>query len=187
MDSAEKLDKQLLDSALTIHSPSKLAVLARPDRPEDAAKVHPVGLKRLLGVLGRAFDYIVIDSLLSLDPVSTTAIQAADEIILVMQVNVPSAKNAERFIGALRRLGVEQQRITLVANRYARNACNINPQEIERMLDMKIAWLLPEDSRSAVAASDFGEPLVLRSPRAGISTSLHHLAHRFNGKASHTN
>jgi Flp pilus assembly CpaE family ATPase len=30
--------------------------------------------------------------------------------VLVMQLNVPSAKNAERFVGALRRMGVERPR-----------------------------------------------------------------------------
>ena len=34
-------------------------------------------------------------------------LQAADVNLLVMQLNVPSAKNAERFVGVLRRMGVE--------------------------------------------------------------------------------
>ena len=59
MDSAEKVDKQLLDNALAIHPNSGLAILARPDLPEDTQRVNQPGLQRLLGVLGRMFDYVV--------------------------------------------------------------------------------------------------------------------------------
>src|SRR6185312_13574133 len=39
MDSAEKVDKQLLDNALVVHAKSQLAILARPDLPEDSLRV----------------------------------------------------------------------------------------------------------------------------------------------------
>src|SRR5436305_327931 len=56
MDSAEKVDKQLLDNALAVHRGSGLAILARPDLPEDSQRVNQPGLHRLLSVLGRVFD-----------------------------------------------------------------------------------------------------------------------------------
>src|SRR5436853_3796091 len=61
MESAEKVDKQLLDNALAIHKTSGLAILARPDLPEDTLRVNQVGMHRLLGVLGRMFDYVLLD------------------------------------------------------------------------------------------------------------------------------
>ena len=48
MDSAEKVDKQLLDNALAIHQKSNLAILARPELPEDTQRVNPAGVQRLL-------------------------------------------------------------------------------------------------------------------------------------------
>src|SRR5207302_1352060 len=48
IDSGEKLDKQLLDNALAVHAGSGLAVLARPELPEDTQRVKPQGLSRLL-------------------------------------------------------------------------------------------------------------------------------------------
>jgi ornithine carbamoyltransferase len=58
MESAEKVDKQLLDNALVIHQKSQLGILARPDLPEDTQRVNPAGIQRLFGVLGRMFDAI---------------------------------------------------------------------------------------------------------------------------------
>ena len=56
MDAAEKLDKQLLDNALTIHKKSGVAILSRPDLPEDTQRVNQSGLVRLLNMLSRVFD-----------------------------------------------------------------------------------------------------------------------------------
>ena len=59
-------------------------------------------------------DDVLIDSTMSTDPIYSAALQMADLNILVMQLNVPSAKNTERFVGAMRRMGVDTGKITIV-------------------------------------------------------------------------
>ena len=54
-------------------------------------------------VLTRMFDYVVIDSTMSVDPIYSLTLNHATLTLVVTQLNVPSAKNAERFVGALRR------------------------------------------------------------------------------------
>ncbi len=184
MDSAEKVDKAMLDNALTIHEGSNLAILARPELPEDTQRVNQPGLTRLMNVLGRVFDYVVVDSIMSIDPIYSTAIHSADVNLIVMQLNVPSAKNAERFVGALRRMGIEASKIRIVVNRYVKKGCDIEPDEVERALGLKISWLVPNDFKNAIGAINFGEPVVLRAPRSEISTSLNGLAGALNGKTS---
>lgn len=183
MDSADRVDKQLLDNALTVHPGSSLAILARPELPEDTQRVNPAGMQRLLGVLGRTFDYVVMDSIMSIDPNYAAAIQASDINLIVMQLNVPSAKNAERFVGALRRMGIESSKIKIVVNRFVKKGCDIEPEEVERALGLKISWMVPNDFKNAIAAINFGEPVVLRAPRAEISTSLYGLAGMLNGRS----
>jgi pilus assembly protein CpaE len=182
MDSADKVDKQLLDNALTIHRASGVAILARPELPEDTQRVNVQGLQRLLNILNRMYDHVVIDSLMSIDPIYTTAIQAADINLIVMQLNVPSAKNAERFVGALRRMGIESNKIRIVANRYVKKGCDIEPDEVERALGLKIAWMIPNDFKNAIGAINYGEPVVLRAPRSEMSVSLAGLAQMLQHK-----
>ncbi len=129
MDSGDKVDKQLLDNALTMHHTSGLAILSRPELPEDTQRVTPSGTHRLLGLLGRVFDYVVIDSVMSIDPVYQTAISGADVNLFVMQLNVPkSAKNAERMVGCLRRMGIESTKIRIVVNRYVKKGATSSPR-----------------------------------------------------------
>jgi pilus assembly protein CpaE len=185
MESADTVDRQLLDNALTIHQNSKLAILARPELPEDTQRVTVQGVNRLLGVVGRMFDYVVIDSLMSIDPIYTTTIQASDVNVVVMQLNVPSARNTERFVGALRRMGIEAAKIRVVVNRFEKKGWDIEPGEVERALGLKIAWMVPNDFKNAIGAINFGEPVVLRAPRADMSVSLRELAGALNGHAAH--
>jgi pilus assembly protein CpaE len=184
MDANIKLDKQLLDNALSLHPGSGLAILARPDMPEDALRVNQIGFSRLLSILGRMYDYVVIDSLMNISPLYSTAIQAADQNLFVMQLNVPSAKNTERFIGALRRIGIHSDKMRIVVNRFVKKGWDIAPDEVERSLGLKISWLIPNDFKNAIAAINFGQPVVLRAPRAEMSESLFGLADSITGKTA---
>jgi pilus assembly protein CpaE len=182
MDAAEKLDKQLLDNALTIHKKSGVAILSRPDLPEDTQRVNQSGLVRLLNMLSRVFDYVVVDSLMSISPMYASLLQGSETNMLVMQLNVPSAKNAERFVGALRRMGIDSAKICTVVSRFVKKGNDIEPAELERSLGIKVSWLVPNDFKNAMAAINFGEPVVLRAPRSEISTSLVQLAGLLSAK-----
>jgi len=182
MDAAEKADPTLLSNALAIHKSSGTAILARPDLPEDTQRVTAAGLQRLLTMLGRMFDYVVLDSVMSVDPLYAAAIAAADMNVIVAQLNIPSTKNAERFVGALRRRGIEGSKIRLVINRYVKKGSDIEPEEVERVMGLKLAWTIPNDFKNAITAINLGEPVVIRAPKSEIATSLVGLTATLTGK-----
>lgn len=183
-----RLDRQLVDNALILHKPSSLSVLARPELPEDGLRVDAAGLNRLLETMADGLDYIVIDSVMSVAPLWAAAVKASDVVVLVVQLTVPSIRNLSRYLGALRRMGVEvgdgaeTGNVRLIANRFAKRGNEVAPEAAEKALGMKLSWMVPNDYRNASAATNYGEPVVLRSPRAEISTSLGQLAHLLNGR-----
>ncbi|MEM8873467.1 MAG: AAA family ATPase [Planctomycetota bacterium] len=183
MDNAQQVDPQVLDRALWVHENSGLNILPRPDLPEDTQRINQAGINKLMNLLGRMFDYTVVDSVMSIDPVYSTTIQLADMNVIVMQLNVPSARNAERFVGTLRRMGVESSKIKVVVNRYVKKGWDINPREVEKALGLEIAWMVPNDFKNAIAAINYGEPVVLRAPRSEISQSLRQFANSINALA----
>ncbi len=182
MESGDTLDKTLLDNALAVHQASGLSVLARPDLPEDTLRVKPVGFTRLLNVLSRIFDYVVLDSVMSIDPLYSAVVQAADVNVIVMQLNVPSAKNAERFVGTLRRRAIDAHKMKIVANRFIKKGWDIEPAEVERTLGLKIAHFIPNDFKTAITAINLGEPFVVRAPKSDLSRSHVELAELLSGK-----
>jgi pilus assembly protein CpaE len=179
MDTGDKIDRQLLDNALTTHAASKLSVLARPEMPEDTQRVNQAGLNRLVGILGRTFEYVVIDSLMSISPIYASLLNAADYNVVVMQLNVPSVRNTERFVTALRRIGIAPEKIRVVVNRYVKKGWDIEPSEVERALGIKLQWLIPNDFKNAIGAINYGEPVVLRAPKCEMTQSLNNLAASF--------
>jgi pilus assembly protein CpaE len=130
------------------------------------------------------FDYIVLDSLMSTAPLYVAAVQNADVNVLVMQLNVPGTRNAERFIGAMRRMGVEPHKVKVVVSRFNRKSTDLAAAEVEKTLGMKIAWMVPNDFKNAIAAINYGEPVVLRSPRAELSGSISGLSQMLNGRSA---
>ena len=153
-----------------------MAILARPDLPEDSLRVNGAGVSRLLGMMGRLFDFVVIDSKLSIDPVYAEALKAADLNLIVMQLNIPSAKNAERLVGAMRRMGIDAAKMKIIVNRFVKKGSDIEPDEVERAMGLKIAWMIPNDFKNAIAAINYGEPVVLKAPRSEMAVSLTGLA-----------
>jgi len=101
-----------------------------------------------------------------------------------MQLNVPSARNTERFLGTLRRMGIDQQKIKIVVNRYVKKGWDIAPEEVEKSLGLKISWMIPNDFKNAIGAINFGVPVVMRAPKAEMSLSLSGLAEVVHGKAA---
>jgi pilus assembly protein CpaE len=172
MQSADRVDQQLLENALVQHDRCGLHIMGRPELPEETQRISQPGTRLLLNVLGRMFDYIVIDSVMSVDPVYSALLLGSDVTLVVMQLNVPSAKNAERYVGAMRRMGVEASRIKVVVNRYVKKGWDIEPREVERALGLQIGWMVPNDYKNAIAAINYGEPVVIRSPRSEMSQSL---------------
>ena len=183
---ASPLDKAKLDAAVVVHRDSGLAVLARPDAPEDAQRVTREGVERLLAIAGANYEFVVIDSTMSLDPVYAAAARAADVNVAVVQLSVPSAKNAERYLHALRRMGIDvvAGRTQIVVNRFTPERSDIQPGEIERALGLKIAWTLPNDFPTALASINFGEPVTQRSPRTELSRSIVGLAELLAGRGA---
>ncbi|MGE5612107.1 MAG: AAA family ATPase [Bacillota bacterium] len=184
MDLSERLDRQVLDNALVLHGPTAVAILSRPEMPEETQRVTQPGLNRLLSVLSRAFEYVVVDSVMSVDPVHTVVNQAADFHVIVVQLTVPSVRNTERYIGTLKRLGVDPGKIKVIVNRFVKKGYDIEPAQVERALGMKISWTIPNDFRNAMGAINYGQPVVLRAPRAEISASLCGLAKSLNGRVA---
>jgi pilus assembly protein CpaE len=184
MQSAERVDRQLLDNALAVHKKTGVSILSRPELPEDTQRVNQPGLVRLFNIMGRMFDCVVIDSKMSVDPMYATTLQTADVNVIVMQLNVPSVKNAERYVGAMRRMGIESGKIKIVVNRFVKKGWDIDPAEVERALGLKISWLVPNDYKTAISAVNYGEPFVVSAPRTEISQAISEFSQFLVGKAA---
>src|SRR5205085_3491123 len=91
-----RLDFTLLKRSLTKHA-SGLFLLPRPMQLEDTHLITPDDFQRVIGLLKATFSHLIMDLSKSYSQVDMTALQAADHILLVTQLDLPCLRNVVRL------------------------------------------------------------------------------------------
>ena len=139
------LDSEMLDSLLTEH-PTGLKVLAAPLEPAFADDITTAGLMQMLDLLQESYDYIVVDTASMLDELILSLIEKADHVLMVVDMDLPSVKNAKLALETLRLLKFSTQNVQLVMNR-SNSKAKLDNKEIESALKMEISAICPVGRR----------------------------------------
>jgi pilus assembly protein CpaE len=173
------LDGELLDSLLTEH-PSGLRVLAAPLEPAFADDITTAGLMQMLDVLQESYDYIVVDTASMLDELILSLIEKADHVLMVVDMDLPSVKNAKLALETLRLLKFSTQNVQLVMNR-SNSKAKLDNKEIESALKMEIKAAVPSDAAVPNSVNE-GRPIVETDPRGKIAKGFESVAELIAGK-----
>src|SRR5207237_3350715 len=111
----DKLDPDLLRSFLHVHS-SGVKVLCAPTRVEDSEALNPDRVRKILDVLARTFDYVIIDLPRAFDDRVVTALDMAAMVLLVSNYDVPSLKSTRVVLDTLRTWRYSEEQLKLVIN-----------------------------------------------------------------------
>jgi pilus assembly protein CpaE len=159
LDNLHRLDAEFLRELVVKHK-SGLELLSGStnfDRPgaEDSGAIE-----ELLKILGRYYEYIVIDAGNDITPCATAALYASDKICLVTNPDVPSVRNAQRLLEKISQLGASSDRVRVVLNRAA-EPFPIPLAQMESALGHEIAQVFPSDYKVVSSALNSGVPLAL--------------------------
>ena len=180
-----EIDNHITEQALTL-LPSKVAVLARPQRVDQAAHIEPERVAQVLRVLSRKHDAVVVDTPCRFDRIGLSALEMAHSVLLVLQLSVPSIRNAQHLYQGLVQYGMPPEKIHPVVNRFARNI-PISPQDVEKHLETGLFAVIPNDYQTVQAALDFGRPLISDSPDSPVRKAIAKIASRiYQGDFAHT-
>jgi len=177
----DKLDPELLRSFLHVHS-SGVKVLCAPMRVEDSEVLTPDRVRRILDVLARTFDYVVVDLPRSFDDRVVTALDMANLVLLVTNYDVPSLKSTKVCLDTLRGWRYSEDKLKLVIN-HATRTNGYGPGEAERALDYPVFWKVPSDFAVA-GTSNHGKPFAQGQPTTKIAQNLTGLGATLMGASS---
>lgn len=149
-----RLDERMLAGHVLVH-PSKVHVLAQPVDLDQREEVRGDVVMRLLTVVARSYQYVIVDCGSRLDEASLTAATVADRIIVTATPDVPAVKNTWRRLQLVERLGIEKDRVHLVMNKWDRKGTTIQIGDVENNLGRKVDATVSLD-RSAVRAVNEG-------------------------------
>lgn len=175
-----RLDFTLLKRSLTKHS-SGLYLLPRPVQLQDASIIKPDDMHRVFGLLKASFSHLIIDLSKSYSAVDMVALEAANHIVLVTQLDLPCLRNVVRLMMSFDEVEGLKEKVKVVVNRVGLDAGQISLKKAQETIGGEIYWQLPNDYRVMVEMRNNGVPLIEQSPRAGITQSIVTLAEALCG------
>jgi pilus assembly protein CpaE len=154
----DRLDLTLLKRSLTRHG-SGLYVLPHPIAMEDAAKIDPDALRRLLTLLKAAFPSVIIDTSKGLQSSDFVAFEMADVILVVLQLDLTCLRNTARLMQLFQQFDGLPERVKLVVNRSGSHDAEISQKKAEETLRMPISFHVPNATKLFFAARAKGVPI----------------------------
>lgn len=161
-----RLDSHLIESILTPH-PSGLKVLAAPLEPAFADDITTAGLLQVLDLLRSMFDFVVVDTASMLDELLLSLLEKSDHVLMVVDMDLPSVKNAKLALETLRLLKFSTAKIRLISNRSNAKA-RLDDREIEGALKAQISARVPSDGIVAASVNE-GRPVVESAPKSKVA------------------
>lgn len=159
IENLHRLDRDFLRELMSRHK-SGLDILAGSEQFDRPNAQDAIGVEELLRVLGKQYDYIVIDAGNLINACAVAALYAADTVFLVANPDVPSIRNAQRLVDRVRQLGAGSERIRVLLNRTTDQHL-IAPKQIETALGYGIHHSFASDYRTVSTALNSGVPLTL--------------------------
>lgn len=171
----ERLDLTLLKRSMTRHS-SGLYVLPHPVAMEEAAKIDPESLRRVLLLLKAAFPTVIIDTSKGLQSSDFVAFEMADIILLVLQLDLTCLRNTARLLQLFQQFEGFTERVRLVVSRTGSHETEISLKKAEETLRMPVSWQIPNATKAVHAARAKGVPIDAVAPGSRIHQSILELA-----------
>ena len=155
-------------------------LLAAPARAEEAELVRGPHVERVLELLRRDFDWIVLDVSRSWGEPTVRALDLVDQILLVTLMDVPALHHARQHLDLLERLGHTGSRVRLVANRCSKTDA-INDRDVAAFLERTPDFRIPNDYQTTLAAVNRGLSVSEVAPRSALARSYDQLAEALSG------
>jgi len=170
-----RLDFTLLKRSLTRHS-SGLYLLPRPVQLEDVALITAEDMQRVIGLMKATFSHLVLDLSKSYSAVDLVALEAASQILLVTQLDLPCLRNVVRLMMSFGQMNGLADKVKILVNRVGLDTGHITLKKAQETIGRDIFWQLPNDYRTMIEVRNNGVPLMEQAPKAPITQSIVNLA-----------
>ena len=155
--------------------PSGIDILLAPPRIEMAEMLTARDVEKILSLLKRVYDCIVIDMSSQLNDINLAFLDASDSIIEIVTYDSTTIHSTMAIADTFRAIGYAASKVRYLINR-SDSAGGIDPADLERALGRKPEHSVVSDGRLVVQSNNEGVPFVLASPTAPISQDINRTA-----------
>lgn len=157
-----RVDAGLLASYIERHE-SGVELLSAPYEPADFEAVSGDRVGQILQFLKQRYDYVVVDTPKTFNPITLTSFENADQLLLVTTADLQSLRNLTRCLPLLRKVGRTRREdwLKLIVNRYdPRNVISLG--EVRKTLGLDVFWKVRNDYQAVMESVNEGVPAVMR-------------------------
>lgn len=173
-----------IQSFLLTHS-SGVQVLAAPTRPEYAELVTVEHVEQIIKEVKPHFDFILLDNVSRFEDISLLSLDLAEQIFLVVAMEVPALKNTKLSLETMSDLHY-LDKVQVILNRSS-HEMGLNISDIEKSLNFKVSYEIPSDGKTIVNAVNKGIPFVEYNPQSKATEAIRRVAATFlTGKSEST-
>ncbi|MEX1308050.1 MAG: AAA family ATPase [Eubacteriales bacterium] len=155
--------------SFTMQHSSGLTVLCSPNNPKYAEYVTQSHVESIISVMRPYFDFIFIDLPCDLSDCTLTALESSDDILLITKRDIPNLRATKAILSILNTLQ-QQEKVDLVINADAQSV--LSNADFERVLEIPIGHIIPEDTKTAKLCQERGEPYVTAAPRSTMTRAM---------------
>jgi pilus assembly protein CpaE len=155
--------------------PSGIDILLAPPRIEMAEMLTARDVEKILSLLRRVYDCIVIDMSSQLNDINLAFLDASDSIIEIVTYDSTTIHSTMAIADTFRAIGYPASKVRYLINRCDSSG-GIDPADLERALGRKPEHSVVSDGRLVVQSNNEGVPFVLANPTAPISLDINRTA-----------
>jgi pilus assembly protein CpaE len=157
----DKVERATVTDYLVRH-PSGLWILPAPRDSLLWRSITPEQYRRVVEVVARRFDIVLIDSAAVLSDLSLMVLEQSNVVLWVTSTDFSSINNSLLGLEALQKMNYPESRVRLLLN-VTNSDDGVRPAKIEEVLKRQFFWTVPYD-RQVRAGAQVGTPVVLSSP-----------------------
>lgn len=154
-----------------VKHPSGVWVLPAPRQSLLWRSVTPESMRKVIDLVARRFDIVLIDLASALSDLSLMVLEEANMVLWVTSTDFSSINNSLLGLEALQQMNYPDARIRLVLNVNSADD-GVRPAKIEEVLKRQFFWTIPYDKRLRMGAQ-VGNPAMVTAPESpGAATIL---------------
>jgi pilus assembly protein CpaE len=155
--------------------PSGIDILLAPPRIEMAEMITTRDIDKILSLLRRVYDVIVIDMSSVINDINLGFLDASDTIIEIVTYDSTTIHNTIAMADTFRSIGYPATKVRYLVNR-ADSPGGIQPDDLARALGRVPEHQVVSDGPLVVRSNNEGVPFVLANPSAPVSQDIARIA-----------
>ena len=170
----DRLDQELLEGFL-LHHDSGLHILDSPEAVDAMHGAPPSAVEYTLAFLAEAYQFVIVDCPPGLTDGTLASIAQSDKVAIIMTAELPSVRNAVRYLEHLSKLGYSSSTIQLVLNRHSKKG-PLSDERVEKALGRGILFRIPNSYNEVIRAINAGAP-ISSATKSDFAAAIHNWAH----------